>query len=308
MPQAWQELLESRRTQELARTQRADGSWGRFHSRDSRANQPIPTTEIGLARALALGLDDRHPVVHQAAAYVAALLQAPIVAFPDPPEKNDRWPTSVRLFTAATLALVWPAHPALTEPRRLWLDIAQRTFASGRYDPAAESCAHRDLTGATVRHSHLVLNGKYQLSLLSSRPEALPRPLETALLDWLWHKEEGLGYLGVKLSGPPDRHKPGQLDGWFSSLELISRFPGWREPAREAIEWLWQNRTPTGLWDFGPRSSGSTALPLSETWRSQTARPHDWTTRTLALLSRFYNNEEHYPQLSNLPTFKHSNL
>jgi len=43
----------------------------------------------------------------------------------------------------------------------------------------------------------MVLSGKYQLALLSARPDALPRDLEQALLDWVWHKENGIGYPGV---------------------------------------------------------------------------------------------------------------
>jgi len=31
----------------------------------------------------------------------------------------------------------------------------------------------------------MVLSGKYQLALLSARPDALPRDLEQALLDWV---------------------------------------------------------------------------------------------------------------------------
>jgi hypothetical protein len=107
--------------------------------------------------------------------------------------------------------------------------VAQRTFALGRYDAEAEIHAHRELTGATVQDSYLVLSGRYQLALLSSRPDALPRELEKALLDWVWHRENGIGYLGVRLSSLDDYLSTWRLDRWLASLELLSRFPGWRE-------------------------------------------------------------------------------
>ena len=138
-----------------------------------------------MERTLALGLDVGHPILSKAARYLVGLLEGPLADFPDPPEKNDRWATGARLFTAATLALVQPDHPALDEVWYLWVSIAQRTFTSGRYDPEAEMLAHRELTGATVRDSYPVLSGKYQLALLSGRPDALPRDLEQALLDWV---------------------------------------------------------------------------------------------------------------------------
>ena len=134
-----------------------------------------------MERALALGLDVSHPILSKATRYLVGLLEGPLADFPDPPEKNDRWATAVRLFTAATLALVQPNHPALDEVWNLWLSIAQRTFAAGQYDPGAEVLAHRELTGATVRDGYLVLSSRYQPTLLSARPGALPRGLEKAL-------------------------------------------------------------------------------------------------------------------------------
>ena len=138
---------------------------------------------MGVERALALGLDVSHPILSKAARYLVGLLEGPLADFPDLPEKDDRWATGARLFTAATLALVQPDHPTLDGVWNLWLSIAQRTFASGRYDPGAEIQAHRELTGATARGSYLVLSGKYQLALLSACSGALPRDLEKALLD-----------------------------------------------------------------------------------------------------------------------------
>jgi hypothetical protein len=144
--------------------------------------------------------------------------------------------------------------------------------------------AHRELTGPTVRGSYLVLSGRYQLALLSARPGALPRDLERALLDWVWHKEDGIGYLGVRLSSPDDYLDTRRMDHWLASLGLFSRFPSWRERAGDAIQWLWDRRTSEGLWDFGPQTSAR----LSETWRSGPARQFDWTTQILVLLQNYY--------------------
>jgi len=308
MVQARRDLSTSRWIHELEREQREDGSWGRFHSRDSQARHKIPTTEAGVERALALGLDVDHPILGKAARYLVGLLEGPVASFPDPPERNDRWATGVRLFTAATLALVQPDHPILDEVWNLWLSVAQRAFAAGRYDAGAEIQAHRELTGATVQGSYLVLSGRYQLALLGARPDALPRELERALLDWVWHKESGIGYLCVRLSSPDDYVDTWSLDHWLASLGLLSRFPSWREQAGDAVRWLWDRWTgrqgdretrrqgdkETGgqgdeairwLWDFGPK----TAVRLSENWRKGLARQFDWTTRVLVLLQNYYS-------------------
>ena len=289
--QAREDLATSRRVQELQREQWNDGSWGRLHSQDSSAGQKIGATEVGVERALALGLDAAHSVLYKASRYLTGILEGRILCR-DRAEKNDRWDTGVRLFSAATLAWIQPDLPVLDAVWELWMNLARRTFASGAYDPEAEIRAHRELTGASVQHSYLVLDSKYALALLGARAAALPRDLEAALLRWVWHKEDGIGYLEEKVSRLPGPGESGHFERWFASLELLSRFPVWRELASDVIRWFWDTRTPAGLWDFGPRSNLSIVLPLSESWRRQRARQVDWTTRVLVLLRRYYADDE----------------
>jgi hypothetical protein len=277
-------LPASRWVCQLEREQWEDGSWGRLHSMDYRAGQRIPTTEVGVERALALGLPADHRLLVRAAAYLAGVLQGTILPR-DRPERNDRWPTGVRLFAAATLALIRPESPLLDEVWELWAEIARRAVRSGTYDPQAESAAHRELTGATVAGSYLALNNRYVLALLGARPGALPPDLERDLVRWVWGCPQGVGYLGEPLSAPPRRQTGGPLDRWLHSLALLLSFPSCRGVGAEAIDWLWAQRTAAGFWDFGSRPE-SPALPLSESWRKKDARQIDWTVRVLVLLRR----------------------
>ncbi len=281
------DLLTSRWVQALEREQWGDGSWGRLHSQDYRAKQKVPTTEAGVQRALALGLDATHPVLQKAASYLSGVLEGKIQP-PDRPEKNDRWHTGLQLFTAATLALIQPDLPILDDVWELWATIAGQAFAAGVYDRDAEARAHRDLTGASVRDSYLVLDNKYTLALLGARAAELPGDLEAVLLNWAWHKKDGLRYLGQRVSHAPVPLKSGSFERWLTSLELLTRFPGWHNLAGDMIQWLWEARKPDGLWDFGPRSAHSMILPFSETWRHKTARSFDWTTRVLVSLRRYH--------------------
>ena len=146
----------------------------------------------------------------------------------------------------------------------------------------------RALTGATVKDSYLVLRSKYQLNILGSLPGLLPRPLELALLDWLWSRPDGIGYLCVPLNRTPPVGKPGPFDRWLASLEMLSRlFPGWVSLAQGSVEWLWAQRNELGFWDFGPRPSPPSYFPLSDSWRTKQERIFDWTTRILVLLRRY---------------------
>jgi hypothetical protein len=247
----------------------------------------IVTTEAAVERGLALGLEASDPVFRAVAGYLSCLLEGS-VGFPDPPERNDRWATGTMLFAASTLARISPDLPILDNPWRLWVEIVERTFGSGRYSEEAEIRAHQMLTGASVKDSYLVLNNRYQLALLGSRASKLSKSLERALVDWVWHRQDGVGYLEIPLSSLPQRFTAGMLDRFFTSLEILSCFPSWRRNADRVIAWLWNNRNGEGFWDFGPRASASVYFPLSESWRKSKQRQHDWATRVLALLRDYY--------------------
>jgi hypothetical protein len=276
----------SRWVREVDREQWYDGSWGRFHSQDTAARQRIPTTEVGVERALALGLDSSHAVPRKAAGYITRVLNGS-VDVRDRPERNDRWPTGVRLFAASTLARMQPDAHVLDPVWRLWAEIASRTFASGAYDEEAEVLAHRDLTGASVRGSYLSLGSKYHVALLGSRAAHLPSDIEAAYVKWITRRETGIGYLDAPLWRMPDHLGKFGIDAWLTSHELLSAFPSWRRIVGDAIDWLWTHRDEDGLWDFGPRSTWSFYFPLSEDWRRKGRRAHDDSTRVLALLRKY---------------------
>jgi hypothetical protein len=240
---AHKETLKSRWVRELANEQKEDGSWGRFHSA-VKCKGKIVTTEAAVERRLALGLEASDPIFQATTKYLTHLLVGK-VAFPDPPERNNRWATGTQLFAAATLARICPTLPVLDEPWRLWVEIAERAFFSGEYDEEAEIRAHEALTGASVKDSYLVLNNRYQLALLGSRADRLPRTVESALLDWVWHKSDGIGYLEVPLANPPRKFTAGTLDRLFTSIEILRYFPSWRKHAQNVIDWLWAQKKAT---------------------------------------------------------------
>jgi len=60
LQQAAEDLKHSRYVEELADEQWVDGGWGAFHSRSTRLKHKVPSTEVGVERALSLGLDASH--------------------------------------------------------------------------------------------------------------------------------------------------------------------------------------------------------------------------------------------------------
>ena len=109
---AQQDVLKSRWVQELVREQQNDGSWGRLHSRDSRAKTRIVTTEVGVERALALGRDATSPSLRNAARYLADLLEGRATRF-------------AQIAPSATIAGRWASGSL---PRRRWPEFSQTTL------------------------------------------------------------------------------------------------------------------------------------------------------------------------------------
>ena len=277
------ELDASRHVQALTSEQAADGGWQRLHSADAKTVRRVPTTEWAVERAVALGLDRTHTVLQNARGYLESVLAGTLVP-EDPAEKNDRWPTGVRLFAAATLSRFDPENAVLDPVWDLWHEIAEQTFADGIYDPEAEAAAHDRLTGASARDSYLILSNRYAVTLLASRAERIDPALRDAYIRWLWRRPEGIGYLNMPLPPPGLCPTPSQIERWFRSHELLARFRSPMIPTGPILEWLDRYRTDTGGWDLGLRLPGGCVLPLSPNWRAKGTREIDWTSRVLTLL------------------------
>jgi hypothetical protein len=84
-------LQESKWTALLEGSQWADGTWGRFHTQDSRLKQPFPTTESVIAIAVDLGLDGQDPILQRVLPVLLGYMEGTKV-WPDPIVETAREP------------------------------------------------------------------------------------------------------------------------------------------------------------------------------------------------------------------------
>jgi hypothetical protein len=270
------ELLGKPHVAELAREQHPDGSWGRFHSRDSARRSRFPTSEHAIRRALALGLGPGDPILARAVDHMAAVLGGR-AAWSDRAERPAGWPLIVEAVTASTLAQVDARHAAVDAPFAYWVEVAERALADGTYDPHAEARAHLDLRGRELAY----LGSRYVLTLLAARATDLPVELDRRLARWTWERRDGIGYLGVDLRRPADR----RVVQWLESLEIVAGFRSGPGIAAGAAAELWRRRGPDGTWDFGATIDRGTWFPLSDDWRGA-RRALDCSTVALAVLGQ----------------------
>lgn len=255
-----------------------DGSWGRFHSQDTRVKTAFRTTEEAIDRAFSLGLDPSHPVLAQAKTYIENVLngQAHVT---DREEKSESWPLLINFILAGRLAQIEPANPLLDDAWDCLVEITRQAFISGKYQLADEAQAF--LQRANTHVPKGFLESKHALLILSAR--TLPGSIERQLVEWIWHKPDGIRYLRAPLYAP----QPRMIAYWLRSMNILTRFPSWREVSVSTLNRLWDQRDNQGLWDFGSQIAWCTDFPLSESWRQSMNRRVDYSTCILVLLRRY---------------------
>ena len=278
--QARESAMSSKWVRQLEETQLADGSWGRFHSQDTRKKTVFRTTEEAIDRAFALGLRPDHQVLWRARQYIQDVLNGN-KQITDRVEKNEAFPVFIRFILAGRLAQIDPANRLLYSFRDYLGKVADQAFSSGKYSLEGELTAYRQLSG--IHAPRGFLESQHALYILSTRP--LSGQLEQALLDWVWKKPDGIGYLRARLSSP----QPQRIGYWLRSMNIVCRFSCWREMCAHTLNQLWNERDGAGLWDFGSHSRGNIDFPLSESRQKSLWRKLDHTTCLLVILRRYFD-------------------
>ncbi len=265
---------------QLSDSQLPDGSWGRFHSQDTKKKALFRTTEEAIDRAFALGLEPGDGLLLCTRQYILKVLHGE-AQIADPSEKNESWPILIKFILAGRLAQLDPSNEVLDSTRSYLAEVASQAFATGKYRLEDEATAHLRLFARHVPHGFL--ESQHALWILSF--QNLPNELEHALVNWIWYKPDGIRYLRAPLS----ELEPRLIGSWLRSMNILSRFGCWREICAPTLNRLWEQRDEHGLWDFGSQIARSVDFPLSESWRHSANRKMDYSTCMLVLLRRVFD-------------------
>jgi hypothetical protein len=285
-------LSRSKWVQLLRNSQLEDGTWGRFHTQDTKVKQTFPTTETAIATALACGLDKNSDLLKATVAFILDHLDGK-TTWTDTPEKHDNpeaWPIGIRHISAANLALIDNTHPYLDEFWTYWYKTASAAFASGHYDRKAE-IEMRNALDNIKRKNPGAFHTKYHLILLSSTANTLPQQLERMILEFVRDAPGGIYYTYDKNINAFPAIDARWFVSWLLALKLLSRFPTWRKVGSSALNWIWDQRSTEGLWNFtGYRPWKPVSyLPISENWRKRKNRVIDCTVLTLDILMGYFD-------------------
>ncbi len=276
---------------DLSRHQLDDGSWGRFHTQDTKVKpRPrFPTTEAAIMRAIALGLDRSSPMLKHTISFLESHINGECI-WRDHAEKHDHpglWDYSTRLMSASNLAFIDKDHPLVEVASSLVAEATVTAFSTGEYNREQEIRYHIIRSGINSRR-HLPCHNRYGLLLLAALQNRLIPEIEMSLLRYVMQKPEGIFYIYSSSIADLPPVSDRRFARWLSALELLAEFEGWKQLGEGAIEWIWKQRNPDGLWDFGAKTPKEHYFPLSSNWRKETNRVIDCSVRVLSLLQKFY--------------------
>lgn len=263
--------------------QEEDGKWGCFHSLSQFYDSPI-TTEQALRRLQRLGFTMEDDCIQRAVSYMDDCLTGKR-SIPDRPEKLHNWDIFTSLILSTWIRRFTQDNQNANAVADQWAEVISRAFSGGTYDHGAYIAAYRDTWGEKPRGGRLVdFVSFYSVSLLAG---CLDVPTETALVDYILNKEDGIYYIyDKKLTQLPCCFQSRETSRYLDAIELIAEYPSARGKLSFVADWLNDHRNENGKWDLGNSVKDKVYFPLSDDWRKKGAREADCTARITALLKK----------------------
>ena len=267
---------------ELANEQWDDGSWGRFHSLDSKApKQKFPTTESALRRARELSLSKDDAMVAKCIKGMEKYVCGD-ETWPDTIEKhkdNGKGHLFCRPFlTAANINMFDPENPVITPLRDVVAETLKSAFASGRFD--------EHYWDQKVKEYHVpsfTAPGTLYGAMLLQNANCMDDTLQRQWLHYIWDIKEGIYY--VSSVPPADKQflEDKRFDQWFNILEILSGFSLFPDFMKSEI-------LPHLLYEAERLLQGDVVLShiktgrYADSWRDKNKRKTDMVLRIARIL------------------------
>ncbi len=276
----YQEVKESKWYLQLSKEQWPDGSWGRFHTQDSKAEikQIFPTTEAALQRIRELSLDQQDPMlaaaIHRMECYLDGSDQ-----WTDRIEKHYGFVIALNTIVASNLSLFVPDHPLIEEKRRVCAENITKAFCKGELD--------EELWASENIKSNEILLQAYMVHIarLLQKNPYLEEELQRKYLNYIWNRKEGIYYISGTAPAVTFSLESPKFNEWLSNLESLSAFSLFPEFMEQgALEFLLKEAERL----MNEKVTLPTAHPVyghySESWRNKEKRQYDLLLRILRLL------------------------
>lgn len=281
-----QDVLKSEWVKKVVDQQWNDGSWGQFHSLSSTAGLEF-TTEKAMRRLYNLGLDKEDEPIKKVMAYMESFLHGQ-VALRDRVEKKHDWGLLTRLFAITWLLKFDPDNATAREEADKWAKVVSAGFERDSFDQGLYTEAYQSILKPEHGKFTWGIQNFYIVSLLT---RLLAAEIEDRFLDYIMNSNKGIYYIYDRnLTICPDEINSLNSVRFLTAHEILSGYESYPDKGRHISSWLLENRTPSGIWDFGPKVKDGMYTPLSDSWRKRRGREVDSTFRALRLLHRIEKN------------------
>ena len=219
---------QERLTKKLLDEQRPDGSFGRFHTMDSKLKQKIPTTQAAAWLMHENSFTRDNDMCNKMCHYMERLIND-LSQWPDAWEKNKWFKPAVPLFIASTLALFGSEDEGYIGVCDLWIELLIVAFEAGSYSPDKTNAQSNRSLGVEIDGSYLGLHSLNHLALYACNTRKIPAAVQRSYLKWLHHFDGTIAYTNTRLDTFPASGADTRV------LTLLSKFEGFGEEFPEAI-------------------------------------------------------------------------
>jgi hypothetical protein len=215
----YSKLKESKWYKQLFSEQWENGSWGRFHTQDSKSplKPKFTTTENALKRALELGIGkDNEEMVKS-----IQLMERYILGQEDWLDKDEHhagFKIAFRTIIAANLSLFDPKNPSIQTKKEKCVDILSRSLINGSLDESIWEKEYRECNEVFLNPFTL-----YIVWLLQNN-DFLDKMKEREYLEYIWNRKDGIYYCTGSPSSDKQSLESKSFLTWVSGLESLSGF------------------------------------------------------------------------------------
>jgi hypothetical protein len=230
---AYKQMRESKWYLELVNEQLNDGSWGRFHTQDSKApKRKFVTTETALRRAHELSLSKDDQIISKC----IKLMERYVLdkeTWTDSVEKhhdNGKSHLYSRSFvTAANINLFDPENSVIKPKRDIFVKTLKVSLEKGYFDEEVWENENKNYRGPC-------LNGwnAYPLMILQNS-KCMDDTLQRKYLNYIWNRKDGIYYLTDYPISDIISVEDNRFNSWLKTLWYLSGFSLFEEIIKKDV-------------------------------------------------------------------------
>lgn len=273
-------LKESKWYQQLASEQWENGSWGRFHTQDTKSPlmQKFTTTEAAIRRARELSLDDKDEMVQKTIRLMERYIHGQ-EEWLDTNEHFYGFEVAFITLVAANLSLFIPRHPLVQKKKEIVAEHLSKGLKNGSINEAIWEYENKRSNEIFLRPDMV-----YTIWLLQHN-DFLNQTKEREFLEYIWYRKKGIYY---RTDGPSSDIFHLESKGfltWLSGLESLCNFTLFPEFMSMGASEHLLNEIHRLMYDTVALPNASPIFGhYSESWSNKNARKYDLILRMLRIL------------------------